>query len=168
MAPGQRTTARAGMVALTAMYDVVPTKVSAIELTKLPLTPKSHSLASPDALIRMLDGLMSRWITSSCSFRVWRPLTTCARGGRRTSRQAQFSPVHRVAQVPCACRRARRPQAVTWQSRLKRRLRTRRIVRAIHERATGHRPLTILQTSLQMGSGKRPTRFKTWSKEPAS
>ena len=47
----------------TAMYLVVPVKVPAREPMRSPETPKSHSLTTPCRERRMLDGLISRWMT---------------------------------------------------------------------------------------------------------
>ena len=41
------------------MYVDVPTKVSAIEFTSSPDTPKSQILICPDELQRMFEGLIS-------------------------------------------------------------------------------------------------------------
>ena len=50
-----------------AIYVEVPTKVSAIELTNSPETPKSHSLICPLELTSTFEGLISRcmilWIS---------------------------------------------------------------------------------------------------------
>jgi hypothetical protein len=41
----------------------------ALEACSVPLTLKSHTLISPRALTSMFDGLMSRWMVFSRSFR---------------------------------------------------------------------------------------------------
>lgn len=44
---------------LTAMYDLVPTKELAVESINSPLTPKSHSLISPNEFTKIFDGFTS-------------------------------------------------------------------------------------------------------------
>ena len=52
------------------MYGLQPASmVLATESTRYPEIPKSHILTSPPRLMRMLEGLTSRWITDKTLYK---------------------------------------------------------------------------------------------------
>ena len=76
---------------LTLMYVTVPTHETQLEIdvASCPLTPKSEILTSPFVLIKMLEGLMSRWTKCLSLWRYNSPCRTLWRGREREGRRGR-------------------------------------------------------------------------------